>query len=230
MLAEILDRKSLFFWTFSRFDANGRRMEEPNQSVCADVLVENLREAKLPSETPEPHELTWEAGVYGLDQLIVLRPSRSPNGEAERRRFDILVGCSVYGGGPVIQIRGDSVRVYDGIQDRSGPPTKKDLDTMTSGLGGQGLGGMGGGMGGMGGGMGGNNNSGWLAWQEVARTVELPGEYWDKVDLGFEARLGQVNEWTIPLPVELFKAVREALKVGPAAQKKPASAAHSANG
>ena len=83
-LAEILDRKSLFFWTFSRFDANGRRMEEPNQSVCADVLVENLREAKLPSETPEPHELTWEAGVYGLDQLIVLRPSRSPNGEAEQ--------------------------------------------------------------------------------------------------------------------------------------------------
>ena len=61
----------------------------------------------------------------------------------------------------------------------------------------------------MGGGMAGNNNSGWLAWQEAARTVELPTEYWDKVDLGFEARLGQVNEWTIPLPDELFKAVRE---------------------
>ena len=62
-------------------------------------------------------------------------------------------------------------------------------------------------------GRGNNNNDGWLALHEVGRSVELPVQFWDKVDLGFEARLGQVNEWTIPLPDELIKAVREALKV-----------------
>ena len=75
-----------------------------------------------------------------------------------------------------------------------------------------------------------NNNTGWLAWQEAAKILEVPGEYWDNVDLGFEARLGQVNEWTIPLPDELLRAVREALKVDPAAPKKPANAPHPANG
>jgi hypothetical protein len=232
-LTEILDRKGLFFWTICRFDENGQRVEEPSSGVWAEILMENLRDVKLPSATPEPHELTWEAGVYGLDKLIVLRPTRSPNVEADRRRLEVLVGSFVYGGGPAVQIRGDSVRVYDGIQDRSGSPSKKDLDTITPGFGGAGIGGMAGGMGGgggnnfgrMGGGMGGGggNNDGSLAWQDVARTIELPAEYWDKVDLGFEARLGEVNEWTIPLPDELLKAVREALKVDPAAKKKPAS-------
>ena len=144
-LTEILDRKALFFWTFARFDENHQRVKDLSQGVSADILMENLREVKLPSETPEPHELAWESGVYGLDRLIVLRPSRSPNVEAGRRSFDVLVGSSVVLGGPAVQIRGDSVWVYDGVQNRGGPPSKKDLETITPALGRPGFGGMGGG-------------------------------------------------------------------------------------
>ena len=92
-------------------------------------MAEDLREVKLPTETPEPHELKWEAGIYGLDRLIVLRPTRSPDVEVGRKRFEVLVGSSVYGVGPFVQIRGGAVRVGDGVQDRSGPPTSKDMVT-----------------------------------------------------------------------------------------------------
>ena len=57
--------------------------------------------------------------------------------------------------------------------------------------------------------------------RSVTPTIELPTEFWDQVDLAFEAHLGQVNEWTIPLPDELINAVREALKVDPTAKAKP---------
>jgi hypothetical protein len=43
-------------------------------------------------------------------------------------------------------------------------------------------------------------------------TFRLPAEYWSELYNRFEARPGQVNEWTIPLPDELIKAVREKLK------------------
>ena len=42
--------------------------------------------------------------------------------------------------------------------------------------------------------------------------MELPDEYWSRLDNSFQARPGQINEWTIPLPDELIKAVRETLK------------------
>jgi hypothetical protein len=51
-------------------------------------------------------------------------------------------------------------------------------------------------------------------------TIELPKEFWAKANTGFEVRPGQVNEWTIPLPAELIKAVREALKTGSPAKAK----------
>jgi hypothetical protein len=65
-------------------------------------------------------------------------------------------------------------------------------------------------------------NSGWQAWDEAARTVELSADFWDKVDTGFEVRLGQVNEWTIPLPDELIEAVRAAIKADATDKAKPA--------
>jgi hypothetical protein len=217
MLADIVDRRGLFFWTICKFDSERGFVTEPNQNVWADIMAEDLREVKPPTETPEPHELKWGAGIYGLDGLIVLRPTRSPDVEVGRKHFEVLVGSSVYGGGPPVQIRGDALRLGEGFQDRGGPPTRKDLKKATSRFGGPGIGGMGGGMAGR----GNNNNEGWLAWQEAARSVELPVQFWDKVDLGFEAQLGQVNDWTIPLPEELIKAVREALKVDLAPKSKP---------
>jgi hypothetical protein len=44
--------------------------------------------------------------------------------------------------------------------------------------------------------------------------------YWSDVVDKFEVRPGQVNEWTIPLPDELIKAVRTALKRDPSVEAK----------
>ncbi len=41
--------------------------------------------------------------------------------------------------------------------------------------------------------------------------LELPDEYWSRLNDSFQARPGQINQWTIPLPDELIKAVREKL-------------------
>ena len=43
--------------------------------------------------------------------------------------------------------------------------------------------------------------------------LELPAEYWSRLNKSFEARPGQLNEWTIPLPDKLTQVVREKLKV-----------------
>jgi hypothetical protein len=52
-----------------------------------------------------------------------------------------------------------------------------------------------------------------------------PVAYWSNVVDKFEARPGQVNEWTIPLPDELIAAARAALKSDPSAEAKPTSPA-----
>ena len=67
------------------------------------------------------------------------------------------------------------------------------------------------------------DNDGWRAWQERGPdSSNSPRNSGTRSTLAFEARPGQVNEWTIPLPDELIKAVRAALKVDPAAKAKPA--------
>ena len=73
---------------------------------------------KLPSQSPKPEELEWETGTYGLDELIVLRPTRSQNAATGTRRFDVLVACRA----PAVAVP------WFGIQDRVGPPGKTDLE------------------------------------------------------------------------------------------------------
>ncbi len=203
MLAEVIHRKAPFFWTFSRVNLDGQAIAGATPGVWADFLTEDLREVTVPTETTEPHELAWEPGTFGLDRLIVLRPTQTRNIEKGRRRFDIVLGSFAYYPRPSIQIRGEppntNVITSDGVQDRGGPPTKKDLETSAEVSAGSGFGGMGG------------NNTGWIAWLDPVPTVALPPEFWDKMDIGFEARPGQVNEWTIHAPDELNKAVRAAL-------------------
>ena len=46
------------------------------------------------------------------------------------------------------------------------------------------------------------------AFMESTPTLELPAEFWREVQDRFEARPGQLNTWTIPLPDELIQAVR----------------------
>ena len=42
--------------------------------------------------------------------------------------------------------------------------------------------------------------------------IRLTDEYWSRLDENLQARPGEVNEWTIPLPEELIQAVRAKLK------------------
>jgi len=227
-VAEILKFKGLFVWTARGYLAQlaaedgesgpggrarvrrafrgpvqGEAVERVGPGYWADLLMEDLREVRLPSESPKPRELDWETGTYGLDELIVLRPSRSENGATGTRHFDVLVASNASGSWYPIPING-------------GPPERKELETVNQKM-------TGGGFGRQfpfGGMQGGNDQS-----QEVAPTLELPTDYWDQVDLAFEARRGQVNEWTIPLPDKLIRAVREALKVDPTAKAKTAAPA-----
>ena len=101
------------------------------------------------------------------------------------------------------------VQVGAGTQDRGGPPTKEDLESSERGL-----------VGPAAGGSPENSNLGWRQWHQVAPSVEASTDFWEKVDTAFEVRLGQVNEWTIPLPDELIAAVRALLKAAPHGQAK----------
>ncbi len=53
-------------------------------------------------------------------------------------------------------------------------------------------------------------------------TVKLPEEYWRQRNLDLEARIGQPNDWTIPIPDELAQAVRKAIKAEKASAAKSA--------
>jgi hypothetical protein len=62
--------------------------------------------------------------------------------------------------------------------------------------------------------------------------IMLPPKYWQQLDTAFEARSGQPNEWTIPIPGELAQAAREALKADKSPKANPAekSGANAGNG
>jgi hypothetical protein len=167
-----------------------------------DVLAAYLSEIRQPSKSPDPHELRWELGIYGLDRLFVLRPTRSHDINPTRRRFDVLVGCFIADFGPSLALA---------------PPSDQQLTLQTGGFGNVWpLGGAGGGM---------RQVAVNPEWINSRSTAELPADYWDKVDVAFEVRAGQVNEWTVPLPDELIQAVREALKQAASPKPKPDPAA-----
>ena len=131
----------------------------------------------------DPSEaMKWEPGTYGLNELIVLRPTQS-------------AGCR----GWSEAIRRPRCRPHARFWPwhPAWSPTSRQGGFGDCRL-----------------------DDGWAAIRAARRrhrvrcestpTLELPAEYWREVGTGFEARPGQVNEWTIPLPDELIKAVREA--------------------
>ncbi len=70
----------------------------------ADIATADLR-VITPAGTPEPHELQFELGVYGIDSLMVLRPTRSGPLELDRKRFDILAAGFANSGPLAIDVR-----------------------------------------------------------------------------------------------------------------------------
>ena len=179
-LTEIMNNKALLLWTVFK----GNRGEEPpvvaklGPGDWADILVEDLREVQDPSQG-----LKWEAGIYGLNELIVLRPKKSPDVESGRHRFDVLVATR-------------APRYDQPILLGSKPPEKEDFEIFKPELHGPRFG----------------QSAYPLGFLRSTPTVDLSQDYWNKVQSAFEARRGEMNEWTIPLPDELSRAVREALK------------------
>ena len=202
----IRDRRQFLFWMYSNVDANGEKVEVKKTGVWADILTDYLRHEDRPPTTPEPNVIALEPGVYGLDSLVVLRPTSSQAVEAGRKRYDVLVAASMDGSAPIIQLRGEPphnlIQTGHGLVDRGGPPTQAELEAPFSQSAAQ----RGGGRIVEGGGM--VKNSDWQT-SHPGTSIAISSEFWDSVDTAFEARSEQTDEWTIPLPEYLIKAVRK---------------------
>jgi len=190
---EVLHMRGLLIWTLlgGNLEDQAQKAAQLGPGDWADVLVEDLRDVNDPSEA-----MKWEPGTYGLNELIVLRPTQSPDVEAGRRRFDVLVAVSRPSFGHAIHLGAK-------------PPANTDLQTVYPMLAGPRYGQP-------------NFDPG---FHESTPTLDLHSGYWREVDRRFEALPGQVNKWTVPLPDELIKAVREALKVDPTTTAKAAGPA-----
>jgi hypothetical protein len=164
----------------------------------ADIANADLEN---PGITTAPVE--FEAGTYGLSELIVLRPSQSGGVDPGRRRFDLLAAVRAPHFGRYIHVAAE-------------PPSDEVVRSashlFTRAMDWRGFSG---------------SAAGYLP---STPTIEVPKEYWLRVDNEFEARLGQLNEWTIPLPGELIEAVREALKTEKSRAQRPAAKSDAGGG
>jgi hypothetical protein len=143
-------------------------------------------EADLEKAKPGLAALDFEIGTYGLSELIVLRPRQARVVSPGRREFDLLVAVRA-----PHYIR----RIHVALE----PPSKKDFlrtrsPMITGATDGRGRG------------------ASYTDFTDSTPTIELPKEFWRRVDRAYEASPGKSNEWTIPLPGELIQAVRQALK------------------
>jgi hypothetical protein len=150
-----------------------------------DLLRRDLRELKGAAEAVE-----WERGSYGLSALFVMHPGEPADGKTGLKRFEIVLPIQFGMGIPQSCQLMDSPPTYD---DPNGPKPKA-ARKIGRGGGGNGFG-------------GGNGN-----YARVPLNMEIPMAAWSNIGRNFEARPGQVNEWTIPLRDELIEAVRAKLK------------------
>jgi hypothetical protein len=156
----------------------------PGEKFWMDLPASYLRELK---GTAEAIEWDWEQGTYELSTFYVMRPSELASSKAVVKRFEIVVPCHVNPRIPnqYYQVL-DSPPTYD---DANGLLTKATRKNR-----------------------GGGNGNGQRSLQYGALGRELSADAWSDVVRRFEARPGQVNDWKIPLPDELIKAVRDEFK------------------
>jgi hypothetical protein len=135
--------------------------------------------------------MLWETGAYKVNELMVLRPSQSPRAESGRRRFDVLA----FAPGP-LDYRPSLLAFEAPERTRdfaffypmilSRPFPEFDAEPHFSDR-----------------------------YVVSAGSADLPEDYWTDAMSNFSLKSGQITEWTIPLPEELIRAVREALKREP---------------
>jgi hypothetical protein len=150
---------------------------------------------------PEPEgSLQWELGSYHLSGVLVLRPSAAAEGQAGRRSFEVVVASDpgtqqgVINGTYWVYWHPPTDAVADGPRGRGGRPragAQGQLPTPLRQL-----------------------AQPELSGQPGHTEIVVPWESWSKTAAPFEARAGQVNDWTITLPEEVIDAVRKRLKAG----------------
>jgi hypothetical protein len=161
--------------------------ELPVRELWAELQTSDLCEIKEPAKT-----MAWERGTYWLSAVLVLRPIESTDSKAGKRRFDVIVASDpsldrMVNGIYSVWDRPPTDAAADDPRTKGGPRTKgARRNTWTRGP----------------------SQLGQLGETDLV----LPWESWSQTATSFEARPGQVNEWTIPLPDELIEAVREKLK------------------
>jgi hypothetical protein len=161
----------------------------PSRWLRAEVSSSDLREIKELAEAIE-----FEQGTYRLSGILVLRPSQPNDAKGGRRSFEVVIASQPFARGILanpwwVWDRPLSNETADGPRTKAGPSPKGGRLKAR-----------------------GDRPQQLFPLQQLGRTdLVLPWESW-RVESGFEARPGQVNEWTIALSDELLDAVRKRLK------------------
>jgi hypothetical protein len=183
-LTEVRAAKDLLTWTKQSGDPplSQAYTTTPGPESWADVLEEDLHQSAGESE------LSWETGAYDFSELMVLRPSRSSRAESGRRRFEVLV----FACGPLVY--------RPSLLSSEPPERKKDFEILyplalsrsvpdfAEGL---------------------PLPPGYGGWYS---SVEMPDGYWSDALDSLGVKTGRTNEWAVPMPEALIRAVRAALK------------------
>jgi hypothetical protein len=154
-------------------------------------LWASLPEGDL-SPIPEPEgSLQWEWGSYRLSGVLVLRPTVTEKNQAGRMTFEVVIASDpstqmgMMNGTYLVSGR-PPTDAADGSRGKGARSDARPVDF---------------------------NPLGQLARPGLTEIV-VPWEPWSRTATTFEARPGQVNEWTIPLPDEVLDAIRQRLKAG----------------
>lgn len=126
--------------------------------------------------------VSWEPGVYHLNTIVVMRPAPPVAQTPDSRKRFGVISACSSFGAAFTTIGQPTLH-------RIGPPTTTQLENPDADAP--------------------TRIPDWN-WGEIP--IQVPAEYWTTPSNRFEIRAGQKNEWTIPLPEQLVKAVRERLK------------------
>jgi hypothetical protein len=157
----------------------------PIHRLDAELSSDGLREIRDPSAG-----FGLEQGRYELNTLLIMRPGPEKENPAGKRRFDVVLGSQRYGNSSLWSAPPDDEKA-DGPVAKGAPASKRARRNLRG------------------------QPQRVISLNGVNTPFVYPWESWVEGGLAFEASPGHVNEWTIPLPEGLVKAVREQLKPRP---------------
>jgi hypothetical protein len=162
-------------------------LSDGQSRLWAEIARPNQREIGGHPETIE-----WELGTYRLAAVVVLRPQEPPGAASGAKRFEVLCMSASPEG---------SVNAQYAILDE--PPVEYNADAARTDGARKTI-------------VRGPARNRW-AMGSIDPGRNLPWESWSNRLEPFEVEAGRINEYSITLPDELIKLVRERLSALPAA-------------